>query len=1234
MRPTLSLLIASAVLALGACAQDVGDVDRTQPNRLKKSLFEGEWFVQKTTFDVPYTAGFTFTGETSELERVRWEIQQDYLIAYRTYDLVENTQRSPAVQLPDAQTKGAPIAAYAITAHLDVVREYNSQTGEETNVISENEVDRPWYDREYVRVDWSKNLVLSFAFIDDQVSQSPIGYFVQDRTDADRLLAGVRTEDGSWVDVQDDAALAALDSAEYLDVVDTLFANPEVFRETDEYGDTYEYPACWYYSATDCQPARIKIRSSFMKVRDTDAYEALAYPDNAIARDAAGVARRDSDGNLIRIPYFDRFGYFRVERDYYDRERERTEEGRTYLISRWGIWQDAPACKDGDSYARCTVRPIVYYLSPQFPAALEGEAVKVIAQWNEELKTVVRALKYGDDRPLSQVEDVMILRGNDYIAGQARGQRIGDLRYPFLYYVPEPQAASPLGYGPSAVDPLSGRIVSASAYVYGAPLESWSTWAADVVELLNGVIPTDRFIEGEDVREYVTRLRGDYASAASNSRRLEDARAFGRSDKVKAGRAKQKALGKRRFALDRSKVRDRLSRIEGTPVEARLLSDEVVRALEPQLRGKGDQLASSLTPAMKRRMSPARWGTTSALKARERQRTLRLRQRSLELAAFADDAVIGLAEALRGLPRDQVRNTILARLFSSTAEHEVGHTLGLRHNFGGSYDALNYHPDYWALRGSSPQPFAAMTEAQASGRMQEFQYASIMDYGARFNSDIHGLGAYDKAAIHFGYGQLVHVFEDGAAPAEPLAAVAGLPYALHELRHYTSLPRLFGGDATRLQRRRLVPYRELVEQAVAGQPGLVEVPFRFCSDEYEGTQPWCAAWDEGADAYEIAENASTAYENYYIFNSFSRSQRDVDAWTHLNRVHDRYFLHLQNQYQHWVYRGFDLDGFWEELRGDAAAYGIEDVAFDEAVDGGLAGANAAKVALTTLSRVVQAPEPGAYYQDPDDGNYYNYSYDTEIPLCRGVSRPECSDLNVDLGTGKYAFSLYDGESGYYFYDRLKVIGSFYDKLAAIQTITSPETNFLGVDTTANFTQYAISMFLYFPEEVTRIIGGSAVDGYGAFAGVVEGQRFVFRDPFADPALYAGKAAVDPATSFTIELYSMWLGMAFLNANFDNSFNDGMRIWIDGSGEGQIPTVTDPARVARFTHARTGRTYVAVRAAEAGRYSPGFDLVSRAQAYASGAVSTDPQIIEYYVELTVSLIDAVRGLNKLYGDLVF
>ena len=425
-----------------------------------------------------------------------------------------------------------------------------------------------------------------------------------------------------------------------------------------------------------------------------------------------------------------------------------------------------------------------------------------------------------------------------------------------------------------------------------------------------------------------------------------------------------------------------------------------------------------------------------------------------------------------------------------------------------------------------------------------------------------------------------------------------------------------------------------IDQQLAGTTDLTEVPFRFCSDEYEGTEHWCSAWDEGADPYEIAENAANSYENYYIFNSFARDQRMVDPWGHLERVHDRYFLHLQNQYQHWVYRGFDFDGFWETLREDPDGYGIEDVPFDEAIDGGLSGASAAKVALTTLSKVIQTPEPGAYYEDPDDHNLYNYDYSTDIPLCRAVSLPDCSDLNVDLGAGKYAFSLYDGESGYYYFDRLRVIGSFYDKLAAIQTITSPETNFLGVDTDANFTQYAISMHLYFPEEVTRIVGGSAVDAYEAFAGVSDNRRFVFRDPFADQAQYVGKAPVDPATSYTIELYSMWLGMAFLNANFDNSFNDGMKVWIDGSGEGVIPTVTDPTRIARFTHPRTGRTYVAVKNSDPNAFSPGFALVKRAQSYVDGAVGNDPDVKNLYIEQAVSLIDSVRGLNKLYGDLVF
>jgi len=159
----LSMVAAGAI----ACAADVGDVDRTQPNRIKKTVFEGEWYLQKTTYDVPYTSGYTFTGETSEAERVRFEIQEKYLIAYRPYEVVESS--NDTTTLPGVEFKGAPIAAYDIEKHFDVVREYNATTGEETNVIYENDEDRPWYEREYIRVDWSKNLVASFNFLDDQV---------------------------------------------------------------------------------------------------------------------------------------------------------------------------------------------------------------------------------------------------------------------------------------------------------------------------------------------------------------------------------------------------------------------------------------------------------------------------------------------------------------------------------------------------------------------------------------------------------------------------------------------------------------------------------------------------------------------------------------------------------------------------------------------------------------------------------------------------------------------------------------------------------------------------------------------------------------------------------------------------------------------------------------------------------------------------------------------------------
>ncbi len=126
--------------------------------------------------------------------------------------------------------------------------------------------------------------------------------------------------------------------------------------------------------------------------------------------------------------------------------------------------------------------------------------------------------------------------------------------------------------------------------------------------------------------------------------------------------------------------------------------------------------------------------------------------------------------------------------------HEVGHNMGLTHNMAGSSDALNYGKQFWEIEslpkelGSAlvatkkPELQKAISDcmadakfiedtAAASGyvynyttqdclRQAEVMYSSIMDYHASWNADLGGLGAYDKAAIKFGYAQLAEVFPE------------------------------------------------------------------------------------------------------------------------------------------------------------------------------------------------------------------------------------------------------------------------------------------------------------------------------------------------------------------------------------------------------------------------------------------------------------------------------------------
>lgn len=180
----LNTLTLAFALAAAGCTQANPIVDQVQVNLVDKGIFEGEWWLTETVADLDgdgttyggwgnyqlFPGGSNWgdysydeSGISPVIGRIRWVIDEDFLYAYRSFEIIDGGNddgRSPGF-------RGQPLAAFAIEAHVDIQRGYNSFTGEENRVLTENTSDRRWYERDYMRVDWSSNSVQSFTSLTD-----------------------------------------------------------------------------------------------------------------------------------------------------------------------------------------------------------------------------------------------------------------------------------------------------------------------------------------------------------------------------------------------------------------------------------------------------------------------------------------------------------------------------------------------------------------------------------------------------------------------------------------------------------------------------------------------------------------------------------------------------------------------------------------------------------------------------------------------------------------------------------------------------------------------------------------------------------------------------------------------------------------------------------------------------------------------------------------------------------
>jgi hypothetical protein len=780
-------------LVFSGCAQQIGDIDRTQPNKLEKEAFEGEWYMQQTVVGVNATAISSFVGLEGPTDRVLFEFEEDQIIAYRTHEDVFGSD-SQALGENEVFDHGQPVAAYSVS-HFDVQRSYNSSTGEQSNVLVENGSDRPWYERDYVRVDWTRNWITT--------SVDPMVEFVgiSDLT----ITPQDEGDDPSWYVERDEN-----DEVVYIDVLNTYVIEPDWVECALAFGIPN-----WN---ADCGPETIEVRTSFVKITEESDY----------------ISREYDDWDM------NDFGWFQTHRNVYDSRYGATDSGRVYLANRFNIWE-RNTDNNGDPipYAEREPTPIVYYMTNNFPDELKESMYEIAQDYDNAFRRIVatyRGLDVPNDPdlmyevPFSDIPRMFYLCENPggtesfweisnegyelgHCVNPGEPKNLGDIRYNLFAWVNHHQMASPLGYGPSSVDAVNGRTISARAYIYGDAVNTYSQYALNLSKAISGDIDIEDLAFGEVTQAYFDRLRqemdGDLYYGQLEDRRdsmerlevritehLDDSRVQAVLD-----------LSPDSFAVQSIGQVHPLELLRDTELEGLALFPEVQDRMGLGQFVEDDSFIDDLSIA---NIGDPNTLLTESHLTLERFLTHGQDHDCVLTNEILDPSLIGLskdladervaltAEGMTEAEIDEIQwNIIRNRLMRFVMAHEVGHNMGLMHNFSGSFDAMNYPQEYWNLRQEtfsycdpnaitfSNQGFytGAVAPARCDDEEREsveeydarsselldhlleenihsYQFSSVMDYTNRYYNNKPGLGRYDYAALAFGYGELREVFDE------------------------------------------------------------------------------------------------------------------------------------------------------------------------------------------------------------------------------------------------------------------------------------------------------------------------------------------------------------------------------------------------------------------------------------------------------------------------------------------
>ena len=931
LRWTRRLAMGLSLVGLNAvgCAEERDPINQVQPNALEKAFFVGKladdldnpsFFSKAFVIDQSVGQNGMSVGLYSGTDRIKWEISEDYLIAHKAYQIAQGQDHHG---LPNGEPNGVVVAKFRITSHFDVKRQYNPQTGEELNVVSENSSDRPWQERKFMRVDWSSNVVIDpmwsemfFGKLFGDMTVEPLTYTVTDPT----------SEDAPHFDVKDG----------YFDITNKYYVSPK-----EEYfapwGQTL--PTCALVgiftnsTAYDCNNQEAVIRHSFWKVKADHDYE----PTENTKRKMDVVASFGGAGDSLQP------GFAGGTTQCWDPQYAYTEACfRQYLV-KTNFWAkshvDIPCGSDFDGnengtadqceayqgmkgsqcdlyHNKCTmplrersIKTVGYWLNKETPTILldavnpdgspagapdatgqpvvRGPMEDVIHTWDQSTKValaygreaecrrtldadratchaqffetlpdgrdVLQMLSFGGwgvATPRPQPQDAAramtschapVRAYDDHQTCGETGEvaRNGDQRKNFIYYWPHDSDARYGGVAGLGQDPETGESHGTTATVMGRSATRAAAMYRDYIQYAIGDFQESDITDGMPQFIYNKIAQNGYSPLSDMAKK-----AAGKSIDAPAPQSGPKSgefkempkQSLHSFLKAQTKTAyDPLLQAQAQPLWEALAGK--VRGTEYEAMVVDADWAMSTTGA-----DPSGPISGSTLDAASPFRNLdpgRMElwraQINAKLAAkgvcFVEDVPrigsinfagisrwyldkfeeMGMdADIKAGGPRDvgllkQRGDYIYEDLFKGMAKgiaiHEMGHCLGMRHNFASSYDAPNFMPQYWQLRtaeGSEPACSFGATDAKgcygrrdidaetddelglaprdSTGRSQGrpgvgyFGNTSVMEYEQDYLSP--GFGSYDMMYMKAVYGGVLETYDNDRSDAE-----GGIPAA-------------------------------------------------------------------------------------------------------------------------------------------------------------------------------------------------------------------------------------------------------------------------------------------------------------------------------------------------------------------------------------------------------------------------------------------------------------------------